>query len=999
VEQQKDQTKLIRGITMADIVLEDICKNSYEDLPPTYKIQDLKRFSVDWTLYNYQEAALKRALAFIYKYQNEKDDLYTSYLEKLRGDHDVWDSLAVRKGDDNFEFLNNYYPVEEGKISFKHFMNRASFWMATGSGKTLVMIKLIEMLFNLAKAGEIEEKNIMLLAPKDDILLQIKEHVQKFNTNGSLKIELRDLRDFEHVNQMQQSLYDNNTITVFYYRADNIRKENKEKLLNYETVLNNSDWYVILDEAHKGDSDTSAQQQYYSLFSKNGMLFNFSATFTDDIDIITTLYNFNLKRFLEDGYGKHVKVVDEDFSSFRTRSEDEEFTDEEKRQIVLKSLLTFTAVKKHAQELKGYNEKLYHNPLLVTTANQVNTKKADLKIFFEQLAEIGAGNFKGNVFKQTKDELIKALNENRTYQFATNKISDQFIETLQSIVKADIYKYVFNADAPGQIEFTSISGNNRELAFRLKSATEDGHFGLVVASEINKWEENVLADYDKANAVLTESFFKEINDPDNKINLLLGSRIFTEGWDSNRPNVINFINIGVNDEAKKFVLQTTGRGVRIEPIKNHRNRLKHIKDKEALSKCLSDEDQKYILDNDIQLPVESLFVFATDKDVISNVIEGLNKTSKGDTWHNVSGIEKNKIPEDLLIPVYKQEMDYEPPAYRISDKDYNELIDFIGEEPNNQDKRLLMNVPDGVTGQLLTTLRKIRNKDKEHIEDYPQQSDYSHPFQELLAINSHLNNKPERIDHYKPVTNEIKHFEKVQAKNIDEQSLKNLEKKIAEILDLEYDSKKELREDYKQGKVSDEDFDYQYDLLNNPDFSSGSHPVNINKDFLKEHYYRPILLAAIEQGFDDMYRYIIKVPSEIRFLENLSEEAEKGMLSNYDWWYFSKLEENVDDIAIPYFDNKKQKYRDFFPDFIFWMKIDDKLFINFVDPKGAEHQSNVISKIKGFQDAIENHETFEVDGKEVVTSLWFWNEDIRAEISEEYRDKYWSNDLWKVFKR
>ena len=49
----------------------------------------------------------------------------------------------------------------------------------------------------------------------------------------------------------------------------------------------------------------------------------------------------------------------------------------------------------------------------------------------------------------------------------------------------------------------------------------------------------------------------------------MGSRSFYEGWDSNRPNIINFINIGGRD-AKKYVLQAIGRGVRIEPYKGKR---------------------------------------------------------------------------------------------------------------------------------------------------------------------------------------------------------------------------------------------------------------------------------------------------------------------------------------------------------------------------------------------------------------------------------------------
>lgn len=973
---------------MPEVLLENLCKNGCDNLPPSYKVHDLKRFSIDWQLYDYQVEALKQALVFIHKQQNKKA-FEADYLHAINRSEVFWDQLSVNEGDENFKFLSNYYPVEDGEISFNHFMNRASFWMATGSGKTLVMIKLIELLFNLAKAGEIAEKNIMLLAPKDEILSQIKEHVRKFNTNGSLTIELRDLREFEYVSNVQQNLYQNNTVTVFYYRGDNIRDRNTEKLLNYEGVLNNSNWYVILDEAHKGDTSYSQQQQYYSLLSKNGMLFNFSATFTDDIDIVTTLYNFNLKHFLEAGYGKHIKVVDEEFSSFRNRAEDEPFTNDEKRHIVLKSLLAFTAVKKHAEEIRSLNERLYHNPLLVTTANQVNTDKADLKLFFEQLAAIGAGNF---TLDDAKTELAASLRNNRKYQFITAEIPDSFIGTLQQIEKSDIFKYVFNADSPGQIEYTGISGNSREYAFRLKSATKDGHFGLVVASEIKKWSDNVLADFDKSNAVLTESFFHEINEPDNNINLLLGSRIFTEGWDSNRPNVINFINIGVNDEAKKFVLQTTGRGVRIEPIKNYRKRLKDIKKEKALSNVLSTEQQNGIFDNKTQTPVESLFVFATDKEVISNVIEGLNTSKSGDKWSNVAGIHKNEIEEDLLIPVFKEKSDYEPPAYKISERQYQKLLEYVGKEPNGQDKTLLMNVPDVATGQIITTLNKVRNKESIKYQD--RQSGYSQPYQELLALNTHLNHKPEVIDHYKPVTNEIKHFERIQAKNIDEVTLNGLEETIYALLNKKYETREALYEAFRAGDIVTEQFELELELIGNSDFQAPTHSVNINTDFLKEHYYKPVLLA--QQGFDKMFRHIVKHESEIGFLEELTNKAQAGLFDDFDCWYFSKIEENIDDINIPYFDSKEQEYRNFFPDFIFWLKKEDTLYITFVDPKGPEHQTNPTDKIIGFQDTIEKHDKMEVDGCEVIASLWMYNEDIRTKIDEKFRG-YWTNDLDTIF--
>jgi len=81
-----------------------------------------------------------------------------------------------------------------------------------------------------------------------------------------------------------------------------------------------------LDEAHKGDREDSKRQQIYSIMSRAGFLFNFSATFTDDRDIVTTAYNFNLSEFIRRGYGKHIYVFEQETTAFR---KNEDFTESE----------------------------------------------------------------------------------------------------------------------------------------------------------------------------------------------------------------------------------------------------------------------------------------------------------------------------------------------------------------------------------------------------------------------------------------------------------------------------------------------------------------------------------------------------------------------------------------------------------------------------------------------------------------------------------------------
>ena len=127
----------------------------------------------------------------------------------------------------------------------------------------------------------------------------------------------------------QQSIFSKNEITIFYYRADNIAgkdmvsKKKDGQRLNYESILNDGNWYLILDEAHKGEKETSKRQQYFMALTKNGFLFNFSATFTDDLDITTTIFDYKLDTFLKDGYGKKLYVADSNFQNFNRKNDDD----------------------------------------------------------------------------------------------------------------------------------------------------------------------------------------------------------------------------------------------------------------------------------------------------------------------------------------------------------------------------------------------------------------------------------------------------------------------------------------------------------------------------------------------------------------------------------------------------------------------------------------------------------------------------------------------------
>ncbi|OOQ26125.1 restriction endonuclease subunit R [Helicobacter pylori] len=56
--------------------------------------------------------------------------------------------------------------------------------------------------------------------------------------------------------------------------------------------------------------------------------------------------------------------------------------------------------------------------------------------------------------------------------------------------------------------------------------------------------------------------------------------------------------------------------------------------------------------------------------------------------------------------------------------------------------------------------------------------------------------------------------------------------------------------------------------------------------------------------------------------------------------YFSKIDEHLDHLFIPYIDNGATE-RKFFPDFIFWLEKSGTQIICFIDPKGTEHTSGL----------------------------------------------------------
>ena len=972
-------------IIMSKLYLQNIVDDiSFENLPPKWQGFDFSRFSKDKTLFDFQKQGLQNALKGLWLYfkdkEADKQSLFAHYQANDFTENFDYD-LKKREGKKTAKYLLEYdkdYPAVDSKIPFAHFINRMSFWMATGSGKTLIIVKLIELLGKLIAEKELPARDILFLAHRDDLLDQFKNHVEEFNSfNFETKINLKNLRDYESVKRENALPFAKNEITVFYYRSDLISDEHKEKIVNFRNYDNGGRWFILLDEAHKGDKEDSKRQILYSILSRNGFLFNFSATFTDPRDFTTCAFNFNLSRFVEEGYGKHIYVSSTEISAFRGRGD---FSPIEKQKIVLKTLLLLTYINKYFEKIRKVNNSLYHRPLLLTLVNSVDVEESDLELFFRELEKVARNEIRADLLKKAKEELVQEFRDNAKFVFEELEciINDDLVSKLDY---KDILKYVLNAKTPGKIEVLKIPGNRQELIFRLMTA--DKPFALIKIGDISGWLKDKLKGYEINESFENESYFRRINRDDSDINVLMGSRSFYEGWDSNRPNLLLFVNIGVGSDAKKFVLQSVGRGVRIEPQKYQRKRLQNLLNAKVVKEQLFQKVKNLIL------PIESLFVFGTNAENLKEIIATLKAEKQDKNLGDAFILNPEAQKHTLLVPVYKtaerifaEEKD--PQKYPVSREDFDitsQFYGFLG------DKIALAKYDCEVR-----VLKKAKEsfEVKERYFDFSEKNSLFEPELILDRIFDYLGVKSREFEKFKELENEIVHFKKVRF--TDGEKYKEIKRKIEEVRRYP-ERQKEMDKQY--GKIPRKEFEKQMTLFEQAgNFEMKNQKISIK--YLANHYYLPVIVSETEKI--DYLNHIINVDSEVKFVEQLEEYLAKpdNVFTQFDWWMFSKLDQTLDEVLIPYYNPKENNIANFKPDFIFWAQKDKRYLILFVDPKGTEHADGY-RKIDGYSRIFEIGEQkqsrdFSYNGFTINTKLLLKPRRGIAEVLENYK-RYWFDNF------
>ncbi|GAA6777826.1 DEAD/DEAH box helicase family protein [Helicobacter pylori] len=889
---------------------------------------DFKSFDSNKELLDYQQQALTNAfrmlVAYFRDFKENKKEFYAFYQEHYSFANCDFTNKKLNS------LLKSHFKVENHCVSFENFINRLAFYMATGSGKTIVIIKLVELLSVAIRMGLIPKKNIMFFSANENLIKQFEKEIEKYNRGKdfSKQIDFKNLKKVTHKDfHRAPKDFFIEKIALFYYRADLMNdEESKENLLNYKDYWDNGENYVILDEAHKGNKSESKRQAIFSLLSLKGFLFNFSATFTEESDLITSAYNLSVGEWVKLGYGKEsVLLKKNNLNAFKDLKD---LNDREKEIALLKALLLLGMQKRY--KVEGY----FYDPLMLVFTHSVNVENSDAEIFFKTLARV-IENDDGNDFLKAKEDLLEEIKDPK-FLFSDGKDKDYkvkiFKEGLKSMDFKGLKEEVFYA-SNGHIEVIINPKNNQEIAFKLN--TSDKVFCLIKIGDITEWICEKLKSVKVVSKNLSfkeESYFSQIDR--SSINILVGSRTFETGWDSTRPSVILFLNIGLDDDAKKLVKQSFGRGVRIESLKNQRQRLAYLDIDEAIKKSLKPNAAM----------LETLLVIPTNHASLEAILkiqkESENRGESRGSWREIT-LEKTPIKHDLFVPCYRKEPTSilelpENASFKMSEKNFKDLKEYFNlmSEKHFILKHEIYDPKDYATLKDMIQQAHVKKVSTWHYKDL----DYM-----ISEIKGKLYpNQKVPKDEFNALDNEkIVHFKRIKVKADKQEALIKTIQEVKEHAPLD---KETLRIKIAQGEIDPYDAE-----KHKQDKTFKVDDAELLK--LKEYYYTPLIKAKD----CDWLKHVVKVKSEIDFLQELQDqETTKTLQANYDFWAFSKIDEHLDNLFIPYINNVAE--RRFFPDFIFWLQKGDTQIICFIDPKGItyadyEHKADAY---KLFKDKIFN---------------------------------------------
>jgi len=478
-------------------------------------------------------------------------------------------------------------------------LRKIAFWMATGSGKTLIAHINYYQFF---KYKLFDPDNIIFITPNEGLSKQHFEELQKSgisarlysgSLNGGLKSE-NEVLVIEMTKFVEEKKGGGVTLPIDVFEGKNL---------------------IFVDEGHKGRK--SEEQKWAKLrdkLGKIGFVFEYSATFGQILseqnkDTLrdyskAILFDYSYKYFYLDGYGKDFTVL----NIKESKISDEEFQET----MFVANLLDFY------QQTLLYKDKTYlakkyniEKPLWIFVGTTVTGREeeSDILIIVEFINKIISqkkfliDKINSILYGKTsiKDENGKDLFEQKFYLLKNIEINID-----------DIYHLVFNGI--GALKIFELKNSEGEFGLKI---SENPYFGVINIGDISKFKKLLeQKGFSIEQDAITSSLFDDIKRENSPINILIGSKKFIEGWDTWRVSSMGLLNIGTGQGPQ--IIQLFGRGVRLKGKnmilkRSDRNEIKILETlniygikADYLNKFLEAIAKEEVEYEEIKIPVKSL---------------------------------------------------------------------------------------------------------------------------------------------------------------------------------------------------------------------------------------------------------------------------------------------------------------------------------------------------------------------------------------------------------
>lgn len=534
-----------------------------------YQITDEKLYEYDQNIVRHTRAINEHRQEKIqWKYYQYLALLFTEvYLDRYFADKAVLLADINRFLAEDFNFRTETW---HGMPEFtEDDLNKVAFWCATGSGKTLMMHVNIKQYLHYAEKYNGKKLNrIIILTPNEGLS---KQHLEE--------LEASDFEASLFSKQMSTGLFKGQGIDII--DINKLADTDGDKTVAVESFEGNN--LVLVDEGHRG-SGGEVWKGYRNVLTTEGFSFEYSATFGQAIasqtgknreDLLqeygkATLFDYSYRYFYNDGYGKDYRIMN--MASW----DDEE---------LLNMYLTAYLLCLYEQMLAFDSTPLMKNrflisrPLGIFVGSSVNAVRkqggrdvsdvVSILLFIQQFIDNPA-EFIGYI-KRLLDP-NDGIKNPRGYSLFAGSFPitrdgwnpDKAEEFARATYFKLIEKLFHSTVAGAHLYVDKQKGGDKEIGLRIGSAQ---YFGV-----INVGDSDNLIKLCEANDLQcetrefgTSSLFTGINNDDSSINILIGSKKFSEGWSSWRVSAMGLMNVGRSEGSE--IIQLFGRGVRLKGFK------------------------------------------------------------------------------------------------------------------------------------------------------------------------------------------------------------------------------------------------------------------------------------------------------------------------------------------------------------------------------------------------------------------------------------------------